>query len=36
MNFETLQNMFWYAVAQLFGALRYKSEGRGFASRWGL
>jgi hypothetical protein len=24
----------WHAVAQLVGALRYKSEGRGFDSRW--
>jgi hypothetical protein len=25
-----------YAVAQLVEALRYKSEGRGFDSRWGF
>ena len=29
-----IHNKLGHAVAQLVGALRYKSEGRGFDSRW--
>ena len=33
-GFATLLNTLGHAVAQLVEALRYKSEGRGFDSRW--
>ena len=32
--FQSLPQMLGYAVIQLVEALRYKSEGRGFDSRW--
>ena len=31
---QSLLFLRWHAVAQLVEALRYKSEGRGFDSRW--
>ena len=34
-QFRAEQFTMWRAVVQLFEALRYKPEGRGFDSRWG-
>ena len=33
--YETYTYIYTYAVAQLFDALSYKPEGRGFESPWG-